>query len=99
MIGLGRLNAQRWSVGSWVTPTTLVVGVALAALLSSTVTPGTASAAVLVAVVAAAIAAGLFLGRAAAERLILLYIFLIPLNFFILGDSPVSFGRESFGVR
>jgi len=99
MIGLGRLNAQRWSVGSWVTPMTLVVVVALAALLSSTVAPGTALAAVLVAAVAAAIAAGPFLGRAAAERLILLYIFLTPLNFFILGDSPVSLERQSFGFR
>jgi len=99
MIGLGRLNAQRWSVGSWATPTTLVVAVALAALLSFTVAPGTASAAVLVAAVAAAIAAGPFLGRAAAERLILLYIFLTPLHFFILGDSLVSFQPQSFGFR
>ena len=99
MIGLGRLNAQRWSVGSWVTLTTLVVAVALAALLSFTVAPGTASAAVLVAAVAAAIAAGPFLGRAAAERLILLYIFLTPLHFFILGDSLVSFQPQSFGLR
>jgi O-antigen ligase len=57
------------------------------------------SLALTLAMLGAGLAGLAFLRDAPAERLILLYIFLMPLHFFVAGGSAVSIERGSFGFR
>ena len=100
MIAPLRLNLDRALAAPSMAPALLVVAtVGVAALLPLAVAPGPGVMATVLVVAAAAVAAPLLLGKAAAERLLLLYIFLAPLHFFMLGDTLVSLERESFGFR
>lgn len=45
------------------------------------------------------VAGVVFLREAPAEKLLILYIFLMPIHFFVGGGTPISIERESFGFR
>jgi O-antigen ligase len=77
----------------------LLLAVAFAAALSRSGTSVPATSVAFLIAFAIAFGALAFLRDNAAERLLQVYIFLIPVNFFLMGDSFVSIERSSFGFR